>query len=170
MSQTHEASHEITLRFLAEPNEVNFGGKVHGGTVMRWIDHAGYTCASGWSGHYCVTIYVSGIRFLSPIAIGDLVDVHAQLLYTGRSSMHIGVDVRARNPRGAKSRLTTHCIVVFVALDESGNKVEVPHWEPGTEREKAMQAYAMRLIELRETIQEEMSEFLTDDSGIVPGN
>jgi len=27
----------ITLRFLAEPTEVDFGGKVHGGTVMKWI-------------------------------------------------------------------------------------------------------------------------------------
>ncbi|MCJ8304685.1 MAG: acyl-CoA thioesterase, partial [Shewanella sp.] len=25
---------EITLRFLAEPADVNFGGKVHGGAVM----------------------------------------------------------------------------------------------------------------------------------------
>ncbi len=34
--------HEITLRFLAEPTAVNFGGKVHGGAVMKWIDEAGY--------------------------------------------------------------------------------------------------------------------------------
>ena len=48
---------EITLRFLAEPTSVNFGGKVHGGAVMKWIDEAGYACAAGWSGRYCVTIY-----------------------------------------------------------------------------------------------------------------
>ena len=34
----------ITLRFLAQPNTINFGGKVHGGTVMKWIDEAGYAC------------------------------------------------------------------------------------------------------------------------------
>ncbi|RUP25675.1 MAG: acyl-CoA thioesterase, partial [Curvibacter sp.] len=28
--------HSIVLRFLAEPSTVNFGGKVHGGTVMKW--------------------------------------------------------------------------------------------------------------------------------------
>ena len=33
----------ITLRFLAEPMDVNFGGNVHGGTVMKWIDQAAYT-------------------------------------------------------------------------------------------------------------------------------
>ena len=31
---------ERTLRFLAAPSDVNWGGKVHGGTVMRWIDEA----------------------------------------------------------------------------------------------------------------------------------
>ena len=30
----------LTMRFLAEPSTVNFGGKVHGGTVMKWIDEA----------------------------------------------------------------------------------------------------------------------------------
>ena len=47
----------ITLRFLAEPSTVNFGGKVHGGTVMKWIDEAGYACATSWSKRYCVTVY-----------------------------------------------------------------------------------------------------------------
>jgi len=30
-------SNTITLRFLAEPSDVNFGGKVHGGAVMKWM-------------------------------------------------------------------------------------------------------------------------------------
>jgi len=46
---------ELTLRFLAEPQDVNFGGKVHGGAVMKWIDQAGYACAAGWEGAVCVT-------------------------------------------------------------------------------------------------------------------
>ena len=50
----------VTFRFLSEPADVNFGGKVHGGAVMKWIDQAGYTCAVGWSGRYCVTVYVGG--------------------------------------------------------------------------------------------------------------
>src|SRR5918998_24965 len=57
-----EREREITLRFLAEPTDMNFGGKVHGGAVMKWIDQAGYACAVGWSGQYCVTVYVGGIR------------------------------------------------------------------------------------------------------------
>src|SRR5688572_29446106 len=80
---------EVTLRFLAEPTDVNFGGKVHGGMVMKWIDQAAYACATGWSGHYCVTVYVGGIRFYKPIFIGALVEVRAKIIYTGTTSMHL---------------------------------------------------------------------------------
>jgi len=46
----------VEFRFLAEPTHVNFGGKVHGGMVMKWIDQVAYACAAGWSGLYCVTV------------------------------------------------------------------------------------------------------------------
>ena len=82
---------KITLRFLAEPSTVNFGGKVHGGTVMKWIDEAGYACATSWSKRYCVTVYVGGIRFHRPIMIGDLVEVEARLAYTGHTSMNLSL-------------------------------------------------------------------------------
>jgi uncharacterized protein (TIGR00369 family) len=108
----------ITLRFLAEPSTVNFGGKVHGGTVMKWIDEAGYVCASAWSGSYCVTASVGHIDFIRPISIGDLVEVEASILSTGRSSMKIKVEVRSANPTEGSYTKTTACEIVFVALNE----------------------------------------------------
>lgn len=152
--------HEITLRFLAEPTDVNFGGKVHGGAVMKWIDQAAYACAAGWSASYCVTVYVGGIRFYKPVLIGQVVEVRARLIYTGTTSMHIAVDVYSRDPKASALAQTTHCIIVFVAVDEAGNKLPVPHWEPKTEQERQMQAYALRLVELRKAIEDEMKPFL----------
>jgi acyl-CoA hydrolase len=150
---------EITLRFLAEPAEVNFGGKVHGGAVMKWIDQAGYTCAVGWSGQYCVTAYVGGIRFYQPILIGDLVEVQARLIYTGTTSMHIAVDVRAGDPKTRQTRQTTHCIIIFVAVDDQGKPTPVPPWQPQTEADRAMASYAQKLMVLRKDIEEEMSRY-----------
>ncbi len=150
---------EITLRFLAEPTEVNFGGKVHGGTVMKWIDQAGYTCAVGWSGRYCVTVYVGGIRFYHPIQIGDLVEVQAKLIYTGTTSMHIAVDVRAGDPKAHDLRQTTHCIIIFVAIGQDGRPVAVPSWEPQTDEDRALHSYAQKLMELRNGIEEEMRQY-----------
>jgi len=153
------ASH-ITLRFLAEPSDVNFGGKVHGGNVMKWIDHAGYTCAANWSCSYCVTAYVGGIRFLRPINVGDLVELRAEIMHTGRTSMHISVSVHARNPRDPERRFTTHCILVFVAVDDAGTPVPIDTFVPTTEHGQRMNAYAQRMIALRQELQNESQAFL----------
>ena len=122
----------ITLRFLAEPSTVNFGGKVHGGTVMKWIDEAGYACATSWAQRYCVTVSVGTIRFQRPIMIGDLVEVQARLAYTGRTSMNISVEVRAGDMKTGQMEVITDCLVVFVAVDAAGQTIPVPTWQPET--------------------------------------
>ena len=156
--------HQITLRFVAEPVDENLYGKVHGGAVMKWIDQAGYACAVGWSGRACVTVYVGGIRFHKPIVIGHLVEVRARLIHTGRTSMHIAVDVSSTDLRTGHHAPTTHCVIVFVALDGSGQPVEVPVWEPRTDAEKALQSYAQRLLSLSRNLEEEMRPYLPQAS------
>lgn len=154
--------HELTLRFLAEPADVNYGGQVFGGAVMKWIDQAGYALAVAWSGRYAVTVYVGGIQFENPIAIGSLVEVRARLLHTGSSSMHIGVDVHAADPReaGNAPRRTTHCIIVFVAVDEARKPVVVPAYRPVGDEARELEAYALRFMELRRGVEAERRAFL----------
>ncbi len=152
--------HQVTFRFLAEPTDVNFGGKVHGGMVMKWIDQAGYAGAAGWSGAYCVTVAVCGIRFVAPILIGDLVSVHARLIHTGTSSMHFAVDVCARDPKAAGERLATSCVIVFVALDApNGSPMPVPAWEPRDAHERQLQTYARKLKELSTQMQAQGADY-----------
>ena len=150
----------ITLRFLAEPTDVNFGGKVHGGAVMRWIDQAGYTCAAGWSGTYCVTVYLGALHFLGPIRVGELVELRAFVIRTGRTSMDIAIDVYARDPKSRERRRTGHCVIVFVALDAEGRPTSVPALKPASDLDQALEAYAMRLGELRRQMDGEMEQRL----------
>ena len=158
---------ELTFRFLAEPTDVNYGGKVHGGVVMKWIDQAGYAAAVGWSGHYSVTVAVGGIRFVAPIRISDLVTVTAKLIYTGTSSMHFAVDVNARDPMGGENRLCTHCVIVFVALDGvEGKPVAVPGWIPRDEEDHRLAEYAMQVMALSKGIESTVARYrnaLRDD-------
>jgi acyl-CoA hydrolase len=151
---------DITLRFLAEPQDVNFGGKVHGGAVMKWIDLAAYACAAGWSGKYCVTAYAGGIRFVQPIHVGSLVEVAAKVIYTGNSSMHIALEVNACDPKSLNRRKTTHCIVIMVAVDANGQTVSIPQWEPETEEDIKQHDTAKRLMDMRKKIGEEMQIFV----------
>ena len=149
---------EVVFRFLAEPGDVNFGGKVHGGMVMKWIDQAGYAAAVGWSGQYCVTVAVGGIQFVEPILIGDLVTVRTRLIRTGNSSMHFAVDVIASDLASARERQATSCVIVFVALDgPDGKPARVPSWEPLSDEDRRLADAAQRMTELSKGMEVEGS-------------
>jgi acyl-CoA hydrolase len=140
---------ESTLRFLAAPTDVNWGGKVHGGTVMRWIDEAAYVCGVGWSRTECIAVYAGGVRFYRPLQIGSIVETRARLLHTGRTSLHISVHVRSGDPKTRELDLTTHCLIVFVALNESGQPTPVSTWKPRSDEDVALEQHARHLMELR---------------------
>jgi acyl-CoA hydrolase len=149
-----QGEREITLRFLAEPKDINVEGKVRGGAVMKWIDQAGYACAVGWSGQYCVTVYVGVIRFYKHVLIDNVVEVRAKLIYTGRTSGHVTVEVSAGDPKEARLTKTRRCVIVFVALDDQGAPAEMERWRLETEEDAALEQYAKRLMELRKGIEE----------------
>lgn len=156
---------ELTMRFLAEPADVNYGGKVHGGVVMKWIDQAGYAAAVGWSGRYSVTVAVGGIRFVAPIRISDLVTIETTLVYTGTTSMHFSVDVRARDPMtDGGARLCTHCVIVFVALDDAGTPVQVPTWTPVSEEDERLSEYATKVMALSKDIEQTVARYRDADA------
>ena len=160
-----ERQRGITLRFLAEPKDVNFGGKVHGGAVMKWIDQAGYTCAAGWTGTYCVTVYLGGLHFLGPIRVGELVELRALVIRTGRTSLDIAIDVYAGDPTSPIRRRTGHCVIVFVALDNNGRPTSVPPWRADSEIDHALEGYAARLSVLRKQMDAEMERHLVEEGG-----
>jgi uncharacterized protein (TIGR00369 family) len=120
----------VVLRFLAEPSTVNYGGKVHGGTAMKWIDEAAYACASAWSGLYCVTASVGNINFINPISIGDLVEVEAKIISTGNSSMNIHVVVSSGKPTEEELIKTTECNIVMVAVNQYRKPTPVKPFTP----------------------------------------
>lgn len=158
-------SRTLTLRFLAQPTDVNYGGKVHGGMVMKWIDQAGFAAAVGWSGRYCVTVAVGGIRFLAPVRISDLVTVSATLVRTGTSSMHYSVEVRARDPMGGESRLCTHCMIVFVALEGAeGKPIAVPPWTPETDEDRRLSEFAEQVMTLSKGIEDTVAKLAPLDA------
>ena len=47
----------VVLRFLAAPTDVNWGGKVHDGIVMKWIDEAAYVCATRYCANASVAVF-----------------------------------------------------------------------------------------------------------------
>ncbi|BBE21433.1 acyl-CoA thioesterase [Arthrobacter sp. MN05-02] len=137
------------LRFLAAPTDVNWGGKVHGGTVMDWIDEAAYVCSTRYCGLDTVAVFSGGVRFLKPLRIGDVVEVEARLVYTGHKGMHVAVHVRSGSPRSREMELTTTCLTVMVARDDEGTAVPVPPWVPRSDEDRRLHEHARSLLLIR---------------------
>jgi acyl-CoA hydrolase len=113
---------ELHMSFLAEPKDVNFGGHVHGGEVMKWMDQIGYALAVKYSKGYAVTKFVDNINFKSPMKIGDLVSLSAKIMSVGVTSMRIEIHVKSENLQTEVVSDNCSCEMVFVAVDKEGNK------------------------------------------------
>lgn len=147
-----------TFRFLAEPTDVNFGGNVHGGIVMKWIDQAAYACAAQWSKCYCVTVSANGIRFIKPIKVGQLVEITASLVHTGASSMHIYVVVKSGDATENTTSVANRCFITFMAVDCEGNPVNVPAYVPEDERHMQLELVAMRAKDFAKQLDSDFTE------------
>ncbi len=141
---------QLEMTVLMTPELANFSGKVHGGAILRLLDQVAYACATRYSGHYVVTLSVDQVFFRHPVHVGELVTFFANVNYTGKSSMEIGIKVVAEN---TKTRKRTHVLSSYftmVALDENSKTVPVPKLALITEKEIERQASALNRKKLRE--------------------
>ncbi|MBW4043014.1 MAG: acyl-CoA thioesterase [Acidobacteria bacterium] len=139
----------LLLRFLATPRDVNWGGRVHGGTVMRWIDETAQACARSWTRRQTVGVYAGGIHFHAPIEIGSLVEVESRILHTGPHSVHLATHVRSADPVVGEYRTTTRCMSVFVPLDDAGRTAEVAPLQLVSDEDRRLDRHARALIAMR---------------------
>jgi acyl-CoA hydrolase len=159
----------ITLRFLAAPTDVSEDGvTVQAGRVLEWIDKAGYACAVGYSGGYCVTAYVGNVHFTRPIENGDLIEVTARIVHTGRSSMQVVVTVDAADVRERVFRPAMDCILVFVAMDENRRSKTVPLWVPLDAEGAQLAQGAADRVAVRAEIRDAMRAEEYTDAGTAP--
>lgn len=151
MSEKKIRENSLTMTLLMTPEKANFSGKyVHGGEILKMLDHTAYACAARYTGMYAVTLSVHMVHFKYPIKIGSLVTFHASVNYTGRTSMEIGIKVISEDIQD-NSRLNTNvCYFTMVSVDENGSSIPVPKFIPKTEDEKRRYNSAIQRKKLRE--------------------
>ncbi len=128
---------QITLTQLMGPSNANNLGNVHGGFIMKLCDEAGGMAATKHARRPAVTVAVDSMAFHSPVSIGNLMTVRAEITWVGRTSMETRVVVTAENVISGAVTHTNTAYFVYVALDEDGRPVPVPPLVLETEEEKA---------------------------------
>ncbi|MEV7795645.1 acyl-CoA thioesterase [Streptomyces sp. NPDC087512] len=126
-----------TLSHIMTHSDTNLLGTVHGGVIMKLVDDAAGAVAGRHSGGPAVTASMDEMAFLEPVRVGDLVHVKAQVNWTGRTSMEVGVRVLAeRWNESAPATQVGSAYLVFAAVDADGRPRAVPPVVPETERDK----------------------------------
>ena len=148
-----------TITELMIPAYANFGGKIHGGTLLSLMDKAAYACASRHTGSYCVTVSVDGVDFLQPVDVGDLVSLRASVNYVGRTSLIVGIKVTAENARLGVVKHTNTSYFTMVARDDAGRPVLVPPLILETGDDLRRFATAAERRKLRARLQQRMETY-----------
>lgn len=132
-------SEPVTTFEVVFPTDTNHYGSLFGGRLISWMDKAAYYAAVRYSGFAAVTASVERINFAVALRTGDMLELKARVIYTGRTSMVIKVDVYLVNVgSGGDKRLTNTGYFTFVALGEDGKPECVPKIIIETEEEKSL--------------------------------
>lgn len=134
----------ISIAQLMQPEHANMLGNVHGGWIMKLVDEAGALACMRHSQRRVVTVAIDSMVFRSPIRIGDLVQLKAEVTDVGRTSMEVEVQVQAENPITGQLTQTNTAYLVYVALDDNARPVEVPGVVVETEAERRRQRDAQQ--------------------------
>ena len=121
---------------LVLPSHANALGSVFGGVMTGWMDITAAICAQKHSHRVCVTASIDALNFITPVHVGDTVTLRARVVYTGRSSMMIYVDVTAQNLDENECRKCVDAYLTFVALDKNRKPQPVPPLLLQTDDEK----------------------------------
>lgn len=142
-SQSATINTEVVL-----PNDTNHVGNLFGGKLMQWVDITAAIAAQRHCGRVVVTAAINHVSFDNPIKQNSVVTLEAKVSRAFSSSMEVFVDVFVENTAtGAKTKCN-EAILTFVAIDQNGSPLPVPHIQPETEIEQKRFDGALRRRQL----------------------
>jgi len=145
---------KLFMTRLMTPDMANFSGNVHGGTILKLLDEAAFSCASRYCKMYVMTAALDHVMFKAPIRVGDLVTFKCNVNYVGRSSMEIGIRVEGEKIMEKEKYHAISCYFTMISVNEKGVPQEAPKLLIESETEtKLFEAGKMRREMRKETMQ-----------------
>lgn len=116
---------EARLIEIVFPDHTNHLGTLFGGQALAWMDKAAFVVATRYARRTVVTARSEQVDFRQPVRQGQLVELIARIIATGRSSMQVEVDLIAEDPLSGDARLCTQGRFTMIALDAHGSPTAV---------------------------------------------
>eukprot|EP00667_Euglena_gracilis_P014813 EG_transcript_15354 len=148
------------------PDDANPAGNVHGGTILKLIEQAGYIVAT----QFCnrteggapprqptagALAVIHSMTFLLPMCVGEVAKLYARPTFTSNRSVEVEVEVWAENVVSGEVRQTNCAILSYVAVDaQTGVPVDfsIPQLVPSGPEEEALFAAGLQRYQQRKEL------------------
>lgn len=120
---------EARLLEVVLPEEADRCGTLNGANALYTMSKAAYLCASRHARCAVVMAKADSIDFVRPIHIGCSVDVRARVVFQGRSSMTVIVEMAPDSPGVREEAAYISGRFMMVAVDADGIPVPIPSLE-----------------------------------------
>lgn len=115
----------VEISRIMLPDDTNNSGNVHGGTILKMIEHAGHIVAN----RHCnkgrpekdppittALVRLEKMDFHQPMFVGEVAQLQAAVTYTSPNSLEVVVDVWAENVISGDRRHTNTAYLWYVGL------------------------------------------------------
>ncbi|MEV8496249.1 hotdog domain-containing protein [Micrococcus luteus] len=144
-------------------------GLVDAGTVISWIEKAGYAVAASWAGTFVRARYVGHTQFRHPVPVDRRAVVQARVVHTDGAEVHVQTRLLLPEIRDDDGDpvVATSSLVVYAA-EEGGVPVTVPVWEPSTPGQIERDEQARRSTVARRAVERGMARLPFPAPGEAP--
>lgn len=107
------------------PDTTNHHDTLFGGTALQWMDEVSFIAATRFSRQRIVTVSSDKIDFKHPVPAGSIVELIAQVVEVGRTSLKVEVNMLLENlyQDGQENAITGY--FTFVAIDENKKPTQI---------------------------------------------
>lgn len=120
--KTHAITRVVKAVF---PNTTNHYDTLFGGTALNWMDEVAFITATRFSKMKMVTVSSDKIDFTKPIAAGTIVELIGSIVYIGRTSLKVQVEIFVEEMYEHKVERAISGIFTFVAIGEDKKAVPI---------------------------------------------
>ncbi len=114
------------IRVTMMPKDTNHAGTIFGGVILSYLDLAGAVEARKHANKLFVTVAMTGVEFIAPVFVGDLVSFYTKTKRLGRTSVTVDIVVEAVRVAGNGEKVRVmEADVVYVAVDENRHPIPV---------------------------------------------
>ncbi len=128
-------SEAVRLIEMVFPEQTNHYGTLFGGEALALMDKAAFIAASRYCRSTVVTASSERCDFHAPVRQGQIAELVATVVATGRTSMTVEVELVGEDLLTGERQLATRGRFAMVALDGAGRPTPVPAVEGVAERE-----------------------------------